>query len=125
MTKNENLSQFDDLVTKTDPENSLVVAQDPKDVNSNGFFGGIWKKYEWYPKQLSLNDINPVYNYKVGVPSIAVALLFDYFYKRRYLIQKAKTLRLFNFTVYYFLTCFLLTNGLNFYEHYERIHKYS
>ncbi len=70
---------------------------------------------------LSLNDINPMTNPEIAVSSVFLSLIRQRIYMKRYLTIKTRSLSLFSFLVDYSILYFVIYNGREVYNNYNKL----
>jgi len=121
MSNNSNLPKIP-LNIKTNEDLAPDAIIPPSDPRNNLIYQGedfIIKKYfgNYNPVGISMNDFNPFYNPKISIPSLFLTIIFDSYYRRRYVLVNNETIRLFAMGVNYFTFYYLIANGIKFYEY--------
>jgi hypothetical protein len=69
------------------------------------------------PVTVELHEFNPLVNPKVSVPCLVLSMMSVGFYRIKYLLVKAKIIRISSLFLNYSLMYYLATNAVSFYEH--------
>ncbi len=75
--------------------------------------------FNFSPRSIQFCELNPIYNPKISATAILISLFLDKYYRHRYFLIRAETLRLFSLGVNYFTLYYMIVNSIRFYEYYD------
>lgn len=75
------------------------------------------KIYQFKPISLQLKELNPLLQPNLSVPCLLLSLIVGRYYRQKYFLIKASTIRLFSVGLNYSIYYYLLTNGIELFNH--------
>jgi len=101
---------------KTPLESNTLILQ-KLNINSEIIKEYYKKIFLFKPITLEIKEFNPLIQPYFSVPCLLTSLIIARYYRKKYFLVKAGTIRLFSISLNYAILYYLLRNGIELYNH--------